>query len=337
MVTALGHEVHPLQSRFAESPAAPSGVACSPDRPATLPENLVELGVSNRSLRRMADFAQLSLFACSLLKQHSGSEPGSAWPESTGVIIGSSAGGAEQIDLQLQRLRQRGPERVSAFFIPLIMANAGAGQVAITNRMAGPALGVSNGTASAFSAIAEAFALIQAGTTSQVICGGIEAFGPAPSANLLVNTHASLQEDSPTPATIGNQVAGLLLLEERDAARNRGASILGEVSDARVTFAGRPPHFANGSSEQVQCRVCCGDRQIPLKNDLVHLPGLPSAVLAPVLAANAARAGAIPTEQSLSSWLAQGSGATVSASRFRLRSDCPLGYRGKLEFQTGDF
>ena len=157
-----------------------------------------------------------------------------------GVIIGSGVGGLHEIEVQHTRLLKRGPDRVSAFTIPKLMLNAASGHVSIQYGLRGPNAGVATACASASNAIADAVKAIQYDDADIVITGGSEAaMTPMGMSGFSAMRALSERNDDPPRASrpfdlerdgfVLGEGAGILVLEELDHARARGAQIHAEL------------------------------------------------------------------------------------------------------------
>jgi 3-oxoacyl-[acyl-carrier-protein] synthase II len=156
------------------------------------------------------------------------------------VVLGTGIGGLREIEDQHLRLLQKGPSKVSAFTIPKLMANAGAGHLAIGVNFQGPSASISTACASAGSAMGEAFHMIRRGDADLAMTGGSEAaltpLGIAAfTAMKALSTrnndpaHASRPFDKDRDGFVLSEGAGLLVFEEYEHAQRRGAPILCEV------------------------------------------------------------------------------------------------------------
>jgi 3-oxoacyl-[acyl-carrier-protein] synthase II len=157
-----------------------------------------------------------------------------------GVLIGSGIGGLDEIESQHSMLFDRGPERISPFMIPKLIINAASGNVSVRWGLRGPNTAVCTACASATNAIGDAFRVIQHGTADVMIAGGTEAGLTPMGIGGFARTGAlSTRNDAPQEASrpfdrdrdgfVLSEGAGILVLEERDFALKRGATILGEV------------------------------------------------------------------------------------------------------------
>ncbi|MCA9156208.1 MAG: beta-ketoacyl-ACP synthase II [Planctomycetales bacterium] len=167
------------------------------------------------------DFSQESTFRC-------------------GVVLGSGIGGLAEIEIQLERLLTKGPDRVSPFTIPKLMLNAAGGQLSIEFGIRGPNYTVATACASATNAIGDAFKLIQHGDADVMITGGTEAAITAMGVAGFQNMKAlSERNDDPPRASrpfdldrdgfVLSEGAGILIFEELEHAKARGAKIYAEV------------------------------------------------------------------------------------------------------------
>ena len=156
-----------------------------------------------------------------------------------GVYIGSGIGGMQTFVNEARKCIERGPEKVSPHFIPMMIANMASGQVAITYGAEGPCLPVVTACATSTHAIGEAFHAIKAGYADAIIAGGSEAAICPLAVGGFTNCMALSTETDPLLACLPfdkrrsgfvmGEGAGIVVLEEREHALARGAAILGEV------------------------------------------------------------------------------------------------------------
>lgn len=160
--------------------------------------------------------------------------------ERFGCIIATGIGGITGIEEQFHVLLEKGPRRISPHFIPRIMANAVAGQVAIENGLLGTAFTTSSACASAGHAIGMALRSIQSGESDLVVTGGAEsATTPLGLSGFCAAKALSTRNDEPERASrpfdvdrdgfVMGEGCGILLFEELERARARGAKIYAEV------------------------------------------------------------------------------------------------------------
>jgi 3-oxoacyl-[acyl-carrier-protein] synthase II len=161
-------------------------------------------------------------------------------PFRCGAIIGSGIGGLNEIEEQHTRLLEKGPDRVSAFTIPKLMANAAAGHISIEYGLKGPSCAVATACASAANAIGDAFRVVRGGYADVMVTGGSEAALTPMSMAAFANMRAlSERNDDPTRASrpwdkdrdgfVLSEGAGILVIEELEHAKARGAKIYAEL------------------------------------------------------------------------------------------------------------
>ena len=160
--------------------------------------------------------------------------------ERVGVVIGSGIGGISSLEAQIRTLQERGPKRVSPFVIPMMIADMPAGQVSISLGAKGSNFAPVSACATSAHAIGEATAIIRRGDADVIVAGGTEAsITPMGIAGFNAATALSTRNDDPQGASrpfdkgrdgfVMGEGAAVLILEELDYARARGAQILGEV------------------------------------------------------------------------------------------------------------
>jgi 3-oxoacyl-[acyl-carrier-protein] synthase II len=181
--------------------------------------------------------------------------------ERVGVAIGSGIGGFEVIEREHRILLERGPERVSPFFILSSLVNLAAGQVSVRFGARGPNSAVATACTTGAHAIGDAARLIQGGYADAMICGGAEAcITPLGVAGFAAMRALSTRNDAPALASrpwdadrdgfVVGEGAGVLVLEEAGHAQRRGALVLAELvgygmsADAHHLTA--PPEDGNG-------------------------------------------------------------------------------------------
>lgn len=157
-----------------------------------------------------------------------------------GCVLGSGIGGLITISEQMEKLVTRGPDRVSPLTIPKLMLNAGGGNIAIQFGLRGPNYSIATACASASNAMGDALSLIRGGESNFLITGGSEAAVTRIGLSAFQNMKAlSLRNDEPAKASrpfdadrdgfVLSEAAGILIFEELEHAKSRGAEILGEV------------------------------------------------------------------------------------------------------------
>jgi len=209
--------------------------------------------LSIKEVRRSDRFTQLALTAASEALEDAGWEdgpPGDA--DRTACVIGTGIGGIGTLEHQHVVLREQGPERVSALSIPLLMANAAAGVLAMKYDLRGQSFGAVSACAAGAHAIGMSARLIAYGDADQVVTGGSEStLTPLATAaftrmDALSDSGISRPFDRRRDGFVMGEGAGILVLEEEKAAKERGARILGYVrgyastSDAHHLTAPEP-------------------------------------------------------------------------------------------------
>ena len=210
-----------------------------PDIPGSFdPDQLL----SSKDRRRMDDFILYAVAAADEAVKDSGWEPVSEHDrERTGVIIGSGIGGLSAIAEAALELEEKGPRRISPFFIPSALINLASGQVSIRHGFKGPNHAVVTACATGAHAVGDATRLIQFGDADVMVAGGAEAavcrlgiagfiacralstaFNDAPE-------KASRPWDRDRDGFVMGEGAGVLVLEEYEHAKARGAKIYAEV------------------------------------------------------------------------------------------------------------
>lgn len=161
-------------------------------------------------------------------------------PERVGVMIGSGIGGLGTFEDQHSALLQKGPKRVSPFFIPMMIANMASGHVSILHGAKGPNTTTVTACATGTHSIGESYRLIQRGDADVMICGGAEAtIRPTGMAGFCSMRAMSTRNGEPEKASrpfdterdgfVMGEGAGVLILESLEHAQKRGAQIYGEV------------------------------------------------------------------------------------------------------------
>jgi 3-oxoacyl-[acyl-carrier-protein] synthase II len=197
--------------------------------------------IDKKDVKKCGRFIQFALAATTMAIEHSGLEVGPENATRVGVIIGSGIGGFEIIEREHRVLLERGPDRVSPFFILSTIVNLAAGQVSLRLGAKGPSSAVATACTTGAHAVGDAFRLIQGGYADAMVCGGTEAsITPLAMAGFSAMRALSTRNDDPARASrpwdvdrdgfVAGEGAGILVLEEREQAERRGAPILAEVA-----------------------------------------------------------------------------------------------------------
>jgi 3-oxoacyl-[acyl-carrier-protein] synthase II len=207
------------------------------------PENSFD----SRACRRMDRFTQFAMVAALEAIKSSGLDIAKEDPFRVGTIVGSGIGGLTEYETQHTKFLQGGgPKGISPFVIPKMMPNAAAGNVSIHFGLSGPSRAVSTACASAADAIADALRCIQLGDAEVMVAGGSEAAITYMGLGGFISARAlSSRNDNPQAASrpfdkdrdgfVLSEGAGILILEEIEHARKRGATIYAELLGAGAT------------------------------------------------------------------------------------------------------
>ncbi|MEA2479644.1 MAG: 3-oxoacyl-[acyl-carrier-protein] synthase, partial [Thermoleophilaceae bacterium] len=275
-VTPLGTGARTLLRRWAAGEVGiEDGVARCDFDPASV--------LTTKEVRRTDRFAQLALAASDEALAEAGWGDGPPCdPERVGCVIGTGIGGIGTIEAQHDVMRERGAKLVSPLSIPLMMGNAAAGTVAMRHGLRGQSYSVASACAAGAHAIGAAARMIQAGDADAVLAGGTESAltGLARAAFAAMGATSELGVSRPFDARrdgfVMGEGAGVIVLEDADAAALRGARVLGELigygasSDAYHLTAPEP----NGGGAARAIRAALRDAGIePGEVDYVNAHG----------------------------------------------------------------
>ncbi|RIK82669.1 MAG: beta-ketoacyl-[acyl-carrier-protein] synthase II [Planctomycetota bacterium] len=196
--------------------------------------------IDGKEAKRVDRFTQFALVAGIDAVNDAGIDFSHDDPYLCGAIIGSGIGGLNEIEEQERRLILKGPDRVSAFTIPKLMLNAASGHLSIRFGLRGPNYAVATACASATNAMGDAFKAIQYGDADVMLTGGAEAamtpIGVSGFANMKALSErnddpqrASRPFDADRDGFVLSEGAGILVFEEYEHAKARGAKIYGEI------------------------------------------------------------------------------------------------------------
>jgi 3-oxoacyl-[acyl-carrier-protein] synthase II len=196
--------------------------------------------IEARELKRIDRYAQLALAAAALALEHAGLDPNNLEPDRVATAIGSGIGGMETWEAQSRIFVERGPSRLSPFFIPTMIANMGAAQVAMRYGFSGPSTTTVTACASGADAIGTAMRMIQHHEADVALAGGSEANVTAMSIGGFAAMRAlSTRNANPSAASrpfsrdrdgfVVAEGAAVLVLESFEHAKARGANILAEL------------------------------------------------------------------------------------------------------------
>ena len=197
--------------------------------------------VDKKEVKRMDRYTQFALAATRLALEDSKLDLEKIDGDRAGVYVGSGIGGMETLHNQYEKLFAKGPSRISPFFIPMMIANMAAGNVAIALKLHGPCECIVTACASGTNAIGNAFRVIQHGEADFMFAGGSEAaISPAGVAGFGAMkalctdhnddpAHASRPFDKNRSGFVMGEGAGIVLLEDLNHALERGAHIYAEI------------------------------------------------------------------------------------------------------------
>jgi 3-oxoacyl-[acyl-carrier-protein] synthase II len=215
--------------------------------------------VEKKEVKKMGRFIHLALAATDEAMRMSGLQVTAENAERVGVFIGSGIGGFDVIEREHVNLLNGGPRKVSPFFIPAIIINLAAGHVSMRYGAKGPNEATATACTTSAHAVGDSFKIIQRGDADVMIAGGTEAgITPLGVAGFAAMRALSTRNDDPSKASrpwdkdrdgfIIGEGAGIVVLEELEFARKRGATILAELvgygmsGDAYHMTAPAPEH-----------------------------------------------------------------------------------------------
>jgi 3-oxoacyl-[acyl-carrier-protein] synthase II len=197
--------------------------------------------MDRKEAKRADQYTQYAVAAALQAMQDAGFADGTGYdPDRTGVILGSGIGGLKSFEEQHDVYRERGPDKISPFFIPMFIADIAAGIVSMRFNAKGPNYATVSACATSAHAIGDAFRTIQYGDADVVITGGAEATVTPMAIGGFANMKA-LSERNESPATasrpfdatrdgfVMGEGAAVVILEELEHARKRGVRIYAEI------------------------------------------------------------------------------------------------------------
>ena len=196
--------------------------------------------LDKQKIRRFDVFIHYAVASARMALEDSGLKIDAKNGQRVGCITGSGLGGLSMLEHYHQILLEKGPGRISPFFIPGIIANMAPGQIAIEFGAKGPNLSIETACAASCHAVGEAFRLIREGIADAMITGGAEAVvTPLALGGFCKMRALSTRNDEPEESSrpfelnrdgfVMGEGAGILILEELDQALDRGADIYAEV------------------------------------------------------------------------------------------------------------
>ena len=196
--------------------------------------------IEKKEIKKMGRFIQFAIAAADFALKDSGLQVTPEIAEEVGVYIGSGIGGFEVIEREHQTLLEHGPRRISPFFIPATIINLASGYVSIKSGAKGPNSATATACTTSAHSIGDSFRMIQRGEAIAMICGGTEAaVTPMGIGGFAAMRALSTRNDEPLRASrpwdrdrdgfVVGEGAGILVIEEMEFAKARGAKILAEV------------------------------------------------------------------------------------------------------------
>ncbi|MFZ9870735.1 MAG: beta-ketoacyl-ACP synthase II [Candidatus Kapaibacteriota bacterium] len=206
------------------------------------------LHLNRKEVQRMDLFTQFAMSAAVMAMEDSGLNVESINHERAGVIFGSGIGGMWTYHHQQQNLYERGgkPDRISPFFVPMLISDIAAGHIAIRYGLKGPNYGTVSACATSSHSIADAFMLMQRGMADIMLAGGAEAvICPMGIGGFNSMKALSTRNDDPSTASrpfdlnrdgfVMGEGGGILVMETLEHALNRGAKIYAEIAGIGLT------------------------------------------------------------------------------------------------------
>ncbi|MCL4121124.1 UNVERIFIED_CONTAM: hypothetical protein GTU68_015636 [Idotea baltica] len=198
------------------------------------------LDINFKEVKRLDRFVRFAMVGAHKAIVDSGIDLTEGDPFRHGVLVGSGIGGLNEIETQHSTLFDKGPNRVSPFMIPKLMVNAASGNISVRWGLKGPNSAVATACASATNAIGDAFKLIQHGTADVMVTGGSEAaITPMGLSGFARMNALSTRLDEPQRASrpfdvdrdgfVLSEGAGIVVIEEYEHAKKRGANIFAEI------------------------------------------------------------------------------------------------------------
>ncbi len=204
--------------------------------------------ISRKEVQRMDLFSQFAMSAAIMAVENSGIDFEKTNRERIGVVFGSGIGGMWTYHHQQQNLYDRGgkPDRISPFFVPMLISDIAAGHIAIRYGLKGPNYGTVSACATSSHSIADALMLMQRGMADVMLAGGSEAvICPMGIGGFNAMKALSTRNDDPSTASrpfdkdrdgfVMGEGGGILVLETLEHALNRGANILAELAGIGLT------------------------------------------------------------------------------------------------------
>ena len=198
------------------------------------------LYMNKKEAKRMDLFSQYAIAATKMAFEDGNIQLENIDLEQVGTIIGSGIGGIQTLEVEKEKMDEKGPGRISPLFIPMMISNMAAGQVSMTYGLKGSSMTITTACASATHAIGEAFRMIKSGYMNMAVTGGTESsITPLSMAGFISMKALSTNNENPQGASrpfdknrdgfVMGEGSGIIILEELEHALNRGAKIYAEI------------------------------------------------------------------------------------------------------------
>jgi 3-oxoacyl-[acyl-carrier-protein] synthase II len=293
LVTALGESIEQFWENICAGKSGVKTIECfdTSQYPSRIGGEITDFDPCNyidkREAKRIDRFALFALASAISAVKNSHLDMNKINPDRCGVIVGSGIGGLGEIEREHKKLLARGPDRVSPFCVPKLMVNAGNANISIYYKLRGPNTAVVTACASAAHAIGDAVAQIRQGNADVMLTGGAEAaLTRLGLASFCALKALSRRNDEPERASrpfdrdrdgfVLGEGAGILVLEEMEHAKQRGARIYAELVGFGMTGDGghitAPEPGGRGASNAM--KLALGDAGItPEQVDYINAHG----------------------------------------------------------------
>lgn len=236
-----------------------------------------------RDARKMDRFTQFATAAAIEALEQSGLKIDDSNRDRVGVVIGTGIGGIGTLLEQAEVMRERGPDRISPFLVPMMISDSAAGMLAIRVGARGPNMAIATACASGNNAIGEAMEIIRRGSADMMIAGASEAaLVPVAMAGMNVMTALSTRNEDPQTASrpfdkerdgfLMGEGAGILIIESYEHAKQRGANILAELTGYGTTDDAH--HISapaeNGAGAAISMQLALEDAALTI-NDIGYI------------------------------------------------------------------
>jgi len=196
--------------------------------------------IEKKEIKKMGRFIQFAIAAADFALKDSGLKVTPENEERVGVYIGSGIGGFEVIEREHKTLLEHGPRRISPFFIPATIINLASGHISIRSGAKGPNSATATACTTSAHSIGDSYRMIERGDADAMICGGAEApITPMGIGGFAAMRALSTRNEEPERASrpwdkgrdgfVVGEGAGVLVIEELESARARGATVLAEL------------------------------------------------------------------------------------------------------------